>query len=46
MDSHEKAKETKLSVEQVIETKEIADSLGIEANDAKTILEIHRKYGK
>ena len=46
MDSHEKAKETKLSVEQVIEAKEIADSLGIEANDAKTILEIHRKYGK
>jgi len=33
-------------VEQVIRVKEITDSLGIQANDAKTILEIHRKYGK
>ncbi len=46
MDSHEKAKETELSVEQVIEAKEIADSLGIDVNDAKTIMEIHKKYGK
>ena len=46
MDSHEKAKETKLSVEQVIEAKEIGDSLGIDVNDAKTIMEIHKKYGK
>jgi hypothetical protein len=46
MDSQEKSKETKLSVEQVIEAKEIADSLGIEANDVKTILEIHSRYGK
>jgi membrane protein required for colicin V production len=45
-DSQEKSKETKLSVEQVIEAKEIADSLGIESNDAKTILEIHKNYGK
>ena len=46
MDSQAKSKETKLSVEQVIRVKEITDSLGIQANDAKTILEIHRKYGK
>lgn len=46
MDSHEKAKETKLTVEQVIEAKEIADSLGIDVKDAKTIIEIHKKYGK
>lgn len=46
MDSQAKSKQTKLSVEQVIRVKEITDSLGIQANDAKTILEIHRKYGK
>jgi membrane protein required for colicin V production len=46
MDSHEKAKESKLTVEQVIEAKEIADSLGIDVKDAKTIMEIHKKYGK
>jgi membrane protein required for colicin V production len=46
MDTKEKSEETKLRVEEVIEAKEIADSLGIEANDAKTILEIHEKYGK
>jgi membrane protein required for colicin V production len=46
IDSKEKSKETKLTVEQVIEAKEIADSLGIDANDAKTLLEIHEKYAK
>jgi membrane protein required for colicin V production len=46
MNSKETSKETKLTVEQVIEAKEIADSLGIEANDAKTLLEIHEKHGK
>lgn len=46
LDSHEMSKETKLSVEEVIEAKEIADSLGIEVNDAKTVMEIHKKYGK
>jgi membrane protein required for colicin V production len=35
IDTEEKSKETKLSVEEVIKAKEIADSLGIEANDAK-----------
>lgn len=46
LDSNEMSKETKLSVEEVIEAKEIADSLGIEVNDAKTVMEIHKKYGK
>jgi membrane protein required for colicin V production len=46
MDSQAKAKETKLSVDQVIRVKEITDSLGIQANDAKTIMEVHKKYGK
>jgi membrane protein required for colicin V production len=46
LDSQEKSKETQLSVEQVIKAKEIADSLGIEVKDAKTLLEIHDKYGK
>ena len=46
MDSQAKSKETKLSVDQVIRVKEIADSLGIQANDAKTIMEVHKKYGK
>ena len=30
---------------EVLEAKEIADSLGIEVKDAKTITEIHQKYG-
>lgn len=38
LDSEEKSKETKLNVKEVIEAKEIATSLGVEANDAKTIL--------
>jgi membrane protein required for colicin V production len=46
IDTKEKASETKLTVEEVIEAKEIADSLGIEVKDAKTITEIHKKYGK
>jgi membrane protein required for colicin V production len=46
IDSKEKSQETDLTIEQVIEAKEIADSLGIEAKDAKSILEIHEKYGK
>jgi membrane protein required for colicin V production len=44
MDSIEKANETNLTIEQVIEAKEIADSLGIEAKDANEILRIHEKY--
>jgi membrane protein required for colicin V production len=36
---------TGLTVDQVLRAKEIADSLGIDANDAKQILEVHQKYG-
>lgn len=36
---------TGLTVEQVIRAKEVADSLGIDAQDAKTLKEIHQKYG-
>lgn len=37
---------TGLTVDQVLRAKEIADSLGIDASDAKQILEIHEKYGR
>ena len=37
---------TGLSIDQVLRAKEIADSLGIDANDAKQIKEIHEKYNK
>jgi hypothetical protein len=37
---------TGLTVQQILRAKEVADSLGIDAQDAKTILEIHQKYGK
>lgn len=37
---------TGLSVEQILRAKEVADSLGIDADDAKTIVEIHEEYGK
>lgn len=40
------ADSTGLTVDQVLRAKEIADSLGIDANDAKQIVEIHEKYGK
>lgn len=40
------ADSTHLTVDQVIRAKQVADSLGIDANDAKQILEIHEKYGK
>ena len=42
---HNETDSTGLSVDQVLRAKEIADSLGIDANDAKQILEIHQKYG-
>jgi len=35
-----------LTVEQIIEAKEIADSLGIDVNDVKEIKSIHDKYEK
>jgi len=37
---------TGLSIDEIIRAKEIADSLGIDANDAKQIKEIHDKYEK
>jgi len=40
----EESDSTGLSVEEVLEAKQIADSLGIEANDAFQIKHIHDKY--
>ena len=37
---------TGLTVDEVLRAKEIADSLGIDAQDAKQIIEIHEKYGQ
>jgi membrane protein required for colicin V production len=37
---------TGLTVQQILRAKEVADSLGIDAHDAKTIVEIHEKYGQ
>jgi membrane protein required for colicin V production len=37
---------TGLKVDQVLRVKEIADSLGIDANNAKEIIKIHEKYDK
>ncbi len=37
---------TGLTIDQVLRAKEIADSLGIDANDAKEIKDIHDKYDK
>lgn len=42
---HNETDSTGLTVDQVLRAKEVADSLGIDANDAKQILEVHRKYG-
>lgn len=35
---------TGLTIDQVLRAKEIADSLGLDANDAKQIVDIHEKY--
>jgi membrane protein required for colicin V production len=37
---------TGLTVEQIVRAKEVADSLGIDANNAKEIKRIHEKYGQ
>jgi membrane protein required for colicin V production len=37
---------TGLTIDQVLRAKEIADSLGIDANDAKEIKDIHDKYDR
>lgn len=38
------ADSTGMTVEQIIRAKEVADSLGIDAEDAKSLLEIHQQY--
>lgn len=43
---HNETDSTGLTIDQVLRAKEIADSLGIDAGDAKKILEIHQKYGE
>ncbi|MDR0803378.1 CvpA family protein [Fluviicola sp.] len=43
---HSETDSTGLTVDQVLRAKEIADSLGLDAGDARQILEIHRKYGE
>jgi membrane protein required for colicin V production len=42
---HQETDSTGLTVDQVLRAKEVADSLGLDADDAKQILEIHEKYG-
>ena len=37
--------ETGLSVDEILRAKQIADSLGLDANDAQQVQEIHKKYG-
>jgi hypothetical protein len=37
---------TGLTVEQIVRAKDIADSLGIDANNAQEIKRIHEKYAK
>jgi len=39
------ADSTGLTVDQVLRAKHVADSLGLDADDAKQIIEIHQKYG-
>jgi membrane protein required for colicin V production len=40
------ANEAKLTYDEVQRAREIADSLGIDASDVKTVIEIHEKYDK
>lgn len=42
----EEKEETGLTVEQILRAKEVADSLGIDASDAKEIYRIHQEYGQ
>jgi hypothetical protein len=37
---------TNLSVEQILRAKEIADSLGIDAQDGKELYDVYQKYEK
>ncbi len=40
------ANEAKMTYDEVQRARTIADSLGIDAQDVKTVIEIHEKYGK
>jgi hypothetical protein len=40
------ANEAKMTYDEVQRARQIADSLGIDAQDVKTVIEIHEKYGK
>jgi hypothetical protein len=40
----EESDSTGLTVEEVLRVKDIADSLGLEANDATQLKEIHEEY--
>jgi NADH:ubiquinone oxidoreductase subunit E len=40
------ANEAKLTYDEVQRARQIADSLGIDASDVKTVIEIHEKYDK
>lgn len=40
------ANETRMTYEEAKRAKEVADSLGIDAEDAKALMEIHEKYDK
>jgi membrane protein required for colicin V production len=40
------ANEAKMTYNEVQRARQIADSLGIDAQDVKTVIEIHEKYGK
>jgi membrane protein required for colicin V production len=40
------ANEAKMTYDEVQRARQIADSLGIDAEDVKTVIEIHEKYGK
>ena len=40
------ANEAKMTYDEVQRARAIADSLGIDAQDVKTVIEIHEKYGK
>jgi membrane protein required for colicin V production len=40
----EESDSTGLTIDQILRAKEVADSLGIDASDAKKIMEVHQKY--
>lgn len=46
IETQQTANEAKLTYDEVQRAREIADSLGIDASDVKTVIEIHEKYDK